>query len=91
MVNEHVLFDIVFNTAIRNMKTSIKRIDNILNESCKNISCCISCESEYRNGDCEISIESSTSARGYVEHKVEEYKRIHECKKANVNKPIERK
>lgn len=75
-VNVHVLFDIVFNTAIKNMQMSIKKIDKILGESCKNINCCISCESEYNNGDCETSIKSCQSARGFVENKMKEYDRI---------------
>lgn len=80
LVNEHVLFDIVFNTVIKNMQISLKKIDKILGESCKNINWCGSCESPHSN-DCETCNKAYWKARAFVEHTVEEWKRIFGDKK----------
>jgi len=78
MVNEHVLFDIVFNTVIRNIQSSLVVIDGILGESCKNMGTHLSCDSPNGGGNCGESDSAHWSARGLVEHKVAEYKRIHQ-------------
>jgi hypothetical protein len=75
LVNEHVLFDIVFNTAIRNMQKSVKKIDEIIGESCKNIKSCCSCDSPHGD-DCEKSQSSYWQARKFIEDKIEIHKQI---------------
>ncbi|MBF0555641.1 MAG: hypothetical protein HQK96_13980 [Nitrospirae bacterium] len=68
LVNESILFDIVYNTALRNIEKSIKAIDRITGGTCKNFENQCSCDSIY-GGACKDSQKAFWEARKLVEEK----------------------
>jgi hypothetical protein len=73
MVNNSVLFDVVFNTVIRNVKSTLKVIDGILGESCDHIKTCLSCENPVGGHACKKAEEVYWEAKKLVEDKQDFY------------------
>jgi hypothetical protein len=76
MVNESVLFDIVFNTVIRNVKSTLKVIDGILGESCDYIKTQHSCENPVGGHACKKAEGIYHEARKLVEDKQNFYNKF---------------
>jgi hypothetical protein len=69
IVSTSVLFDIAFNTVIKNIKSTLKVLDSILGESCDHIKTCLSCENPVGGHACKKAEGVYHEARKLVEDK----------------------
>lgn len=77
--NKGVLFDIIYNTALRNIEKSIKVIDRITGGTCKNFGSQCSCDSIH-GGACKDSQKAFREARKLVEEKGKRWNEWHKDK-----------